>query len=267
MVQNFHLIEVKKEDLSDIKNRERFIDLCLKVLKSSFEYKKYKEYLDISSRGTFPKVEQHFTPFFLSDVVDIIITKKESENKQITEFLVTHELMQLLYKGIIPNCFIPYSDKYAITFGKSSDYIYNKDEFKKFTLFIEEYLPYMSERYNDKLRLCIARIEGKRTRDEKKKELIDILEKKIYNIHSDTDELLKDKKILIILSSPETIDFYRDLADLDRCPKNIKKDINTLCSMEWYNSLRLCDCKNIENCWKKYLKDDFEKDVNNIGKG
>ena len=259
MIEDFHLNEIKKDDLEDPKNRGRFIERSIRMLKSSYEYNKYQEYLDYSSRGVFQRVEQHFTPFYFSDIIEMILNKVEVNNGSITEFIISHEMMKLIYKGSIPNCFIPISIHHAITFEKSEDYIYSKEEFEKFKPFIEEYFPYMTNKHKEKLEKCIGRMEGKKTRDKKKKELVDILENRTYTIHCNRDDIEKDSEVLFFLSGKEVDHIYKELANTDRCPRDVKNDIKS-CP---YNECKDCNrsCVTIEECWKKYLKDDFQEDV------
>lgn len=259
MIQNFHLNEIPKDNLQNTREREIFISRVTRMLKSSYEYKKYEKYLDISTRGTFPKIEQHFTPFSLNDVAEMILCKLETNDKLIIEFVISKELMDLLYGRLIPHCFISYSDHYAIHFDKKDDYIYSEKEFEQFRPFIEEYLEYMSDEYKERLNICIGKMKGMRTLEQKKKELIDIMYSKRYHLFSDIANMKTDRRILTLLTKKTSNNICKQLASSGKCPKYIKKDLNILCSVD--GNANKCLTSEIENCWRNYLKDDFEKDV------
>lgn len=102
-----------------VKDRVKFIKTCESTIRKSLEYKEYikflKDNLDMnkcavlknisSGNGKRYTIEIHHEPFYLFDIVDTVIYKKEALGEIINPFTIAEEVMELHYDekvGLIP---------------------------------------------------------------------------------------------------------------------------------------------------------------------
>lgn len=134
---------VRKEyNLISPKSRYKFITMIKSQIRTSPEYREYIEFLK-KHRGMFrshvlPKatmesgkhysIEIHHEPFTLFEIIDIVLTKRQTQGENLNTFQIMEEVMELHYDdkiGLIPlditshelcekgNIFIPLQDIYG----------------------------------------------------------------------------------------------------------------------------------------------------------
>ena len=143
--------------------RDRFISICEKFIRSSMEYREYMAFLKdkmdfnrcavlsnvINGNGKKYSIEIHHEPFTLYDLVDIEIMRRETEHLPIEILPIAESVMCLHYVGIVgliplsktqhelihsSKCFIPlqhiYQD-YDKYYEKFEEYIEEAEHIKK----------------------------------------------------------------------------------------------------------------------------------------
>lgn len=101
------------------RDRVKFVKMCEAMIRHSAEYKSYvkflKDNLDMNrcavlrgvsnENGKHYTIEIHHEPFYLFDIVDTVIYKKEALGEEINPFKISDEVMGLHYDekvGLIP---------------------------------------------------------------------------------------------------------------------------------------------------------------------
>lgn len=102
-------------DLDDIKDFNKYISDIKKDVRNSYEYSQYikylREYFGMYKSGNFEdvnilnnknvKIEIHHTPYTLEDIVRIVYEKRKFYNQNLSVQMMSKEIMELHYKGII----------------------------------------------------------------------------------------------------------------------------------------------------------------------
>lgn len=102
-------------DLTDDRERNAFIKKCEKIVRNSYEYKEFveflKSYMDMRECAYFLnvnnydsrniKIEIHHAPFTLYDIVDSVLRKRAAQNQSVSLLKVCDEVMGLHYMGYV----------------------------------------------------------------------------------------------------------------------------------------------------------------------
>lgn len=100
-------------DITDEKDRNSFIKRCEKLIRNSYEYKEFidylKNFLDMRECAYFEnvnnydsrnvKIEIHHAPFTLYDIVDTILRKRVATGKSLQMLEICNETMAIHFMG------------------------------------------------------------------------------------------------------------------------------------------------------------------------
>ena len=154
-------------NISNAKDRQRFIERVKKVIRRSQEYKDYiqflKEHIGLNSCIFFQKVtngpsskkgrisiEMHHEPFTLQDYVDTVINKFQDQGLPLNDLLIADEVMELHYSNKVG--LVPLSKTAHQMVHKSTKVVVPLNMcYGKYSEFLEEYEPYISEDMYTKL--------------------------------------------------------------------------------------------------------------------
>lgn len=156
-------VETSTFDITVEKEAIKFIKLCEKFIRNSFEYSEYRRYLSIEMDmnkcaffdgvGTFDdsrrmKIEIHHAPLTLYDITETVISKQSSEG-QLNILKIAQEVMELHYRGLVG--LIPLSETVheLVHAGKvfiPVHYVYGYP-----SKFVDEYGVYMSKELKNNL--------------------------------------------------------------------------------------------------------------------
>ena len=141
--------------LEDEKERKKFIKDVENRVRSSFEYKRFINYIrdymqmnqdafleGIDNKESFDvKIEIHHYPFTLYDIVEIILNKRSYYKETISVNMVAKEVMSCHYKLIIG--LIPLSETVHELNHNSRIFIPVNKVLGRYNLFIEYYKPFI----------------------------------------------------------------------------------------------------------------------------
>jgi len=113
------MIDISPYNLTDDKEYKKFIKDVKGVVRKSFEYRQFINYLRenmnmdkcaflyrvSNAEGFDIKIEIHHYPFSLEDIVEIVVRKRSFYQEDMSVFMVAKEVMSLHYKmmiGLIP---------------------------------------------------------------------------------------------------------------------------------------------------------------------
>lgn len=148
-------------DLTDDRERNSFIKKAEKIIRNSYEYKEFveflKSYIDMRECAYFAnvnnydsrniKIEIHHAPFTLYDIVDTVLRKRASEGQSISLLKVCDEVMGLHYMGYVG--LIPLSATVHSLVHSGSIAIPLRNVFGNFHVFFTQYQNYMNSELKD----------------------------------------------------------------------------------------------------------------------
>ena len=148
-------------DLTDDRERNAFIKKCEKIVRNSYEYKEFveflKSYMDMRECAYFAnvnnydsrniKIEIHHAPFTLYDIVDTVLRKRATEGQSISLLKVCDEVMGLHYMGYVG--LIPLSATVHSLVHSGSISIPLRNVFGNFHVFYTQYQNYMNPELKD----------------------------------------------------------------------------------------------------------------------
>ena len=141
----------------DSKQRNKFIKKVETLVRSSLEQRKFIEYCHTGlgmdydmfvnnvsrDRGKRVKIEIHHLPFGLYDIVNIVLTKYETEEMKIDPLMIAKEVVSLHYKGMVG--LVPLSETVHQLYHRGDIFIPLQCIDKGFVQFYMEYKPYLKE--------------------------------------------------------------------------------------------------------------------------
>ena len=112
---SYDICEFDLNNLQDDKVYNKYIEAIKKVCRSSFEYRKFVNFLrenmdmnkcsffeNVSNKESFKiKIELHHAPFTLHDIVSTIVEKRKYFNESLEIEMVAKEVMCIHYWGIV----------------------------------------------------------------------------------------------------------------------------------------------------------------------
>ena len=150
-----------------VKDRIKFIKTCEAMIRKSLEYKEYikflKDNMDMShcevlknisnENGRHYTIEIHHEPFYLFDIVDTVITKREACGESTNPFDIAEEVMALHYDekiGLIP-------------LSKTAHELVHSDRifiplqliYQNYNKFYDEYEQYMSQNLKEQIEMKV----------------------------------------------------------------------------------------------------------------
>lgn len=148
-------------DLTDERERVSFIKKCEKIVRNSYEYKEFveflKSYMDMRECAYFAnvnnyetrnvKIEIHHAPFTLYDIVDTVLRKRASYGKDVTILGVCNEVMGLHYMGYVG--LIPLAATVHSLVHSGNVSIPMRNVFGNFHIFYTQYEGFMSADLKD----------------------------------------------------------------------------------------------------------------------
>lgn len=143
--------------LYDNKVRHKFIRMVENIVRSSYEYKRFIQYLHTNldmtydmffnaiskDKGKRVKIEIHHIPFSLYDIASIVLKKYEAEDLPIDPLMMAEEIMMLHYQGFVG--LVPLSTTVHQLYHRGDIFIPLQYVDKGFVLFYQAYKPYMEE--------------------------------------------------------------------------------------------------------------------------
>lgn len=150
-------------NLDDEKDYDKFIKDVERVVRKSFEYREFLNYLrkncgmnkcaylkDVSNEeNTGIKIEIHHYPFSLYDIVDAVIKKRLYYKEYISVFVVSKEVMMLHYRMMVG--LIPLSETVHKLFHNDRLFIPVNKVFGRYKLFVDYYGPFIDNKKLDAL--------------------------------------------------------------------------------------------------------------------
>ena len=114
------------------KDKAKYIKYIEKLVRSSYEYKEYIKYLteicEMNFCSVFEsiskenikklKIEIHHEPFTLYDIVNIVLRRFINKNRDINEYDIADEILQLHFRGMVGLIPVSYTVHQLIHVGK-----------------------------------------------------------------------------------------------------------------------------------------------------
>ena len=151
-------------DLNDEKDYDHYIKDCERIIRRSFEYKQFINYLrdnmnmnkcaflsHVSNTENYGvKIEIHHYPFTLRDIVEIVYRKRCHYEESLSVFMVAKEVMELHYKLMVG--LIPLSETIHELAHNGKIFIPVDRVLGRYNLFVDYYSPFISAEMLDTLR-------------------------------------------------------------------------------------------------------------------
>lgn len=149
------------------KDRVKFIKTCEIMIRKSMEYKDYvkflKGHLDMNhcevlknisnENGKHYTIEIHHEPFYLFDIVDTVIYKRQVLDESITPFAIADEVMGLHYDEKVG--LIPLSKTMHELVHSDKIFIPLQLIYQQYDKFYEEYEMYMQQNLKDAIEMKV----------------------------------------------------------------------------------------------------------------
>mgnify|MGYP005760805763 CR=1 FL=1 len=193
--------KTKYEIVEDEKAKTKFIKMVEKIVRSSYEYKEYINFLktevDMNCCSFFNSIDRtsmngvrleiHHSPFTLFDITSIVTNKFIQEHRKINPISIAEEVMELHFKGYIG--LIPLSLTIHDLVHSGELFIPVDKVYGNIVAFVSEYEQYMT---NEQRELLLVNIDTTECLEEYKP---NVIEKKYTYL--DIEDVSKPEKIIL----------------------------------------------------------------------
>lgn len=155
--ENYHTLSFYEELnlLENDKNKEKFIKIIEKYIRTSMEYRNYIKYLRTEANLNYcdlydrlPEdvvkslsIEMHHFPFTLYDLVEVVLQKYLKSNEVFTRLTIANEVMDLHYSnkvGLVPLTVTAHQLMHTTGY-----FVHKDDVFGNFKAFYDQYIDFM----------------------------------------------------------------------------------------------------------------------------
>ncbi|WP_368880344.1 hypothetical protein [Proteus mirabilis] len=184
--ENYHTLSFYEELnlLENDKNKEKFIKIIEKYIRTSMEYRNYIKYLRTEANLNYcdlydrlPEdvikslsIEMHHFPFTLYDLVEVVLQKYLKSNEVFTRLTIANEVMDLHYSnkvGLVPLTVTAHQLMHTTGY-----FVHKDDVFGNFKAFYDQYIDFMEPDHIGKITRLLT--TSRETIDKSKKQFLEV---------------------------------------------------------------------------------------------